>query len=111
MSEIVHECKETLYTGRLGFSAEPGGKTRIFAIGDYWSQTSLKVIQDSLNNTLRSISTDATDSQDKGFKSLIKESLGKETYCFDLSSASDRIPAFMQKYRLEAMGGKDLGDA
>lgn len=27
--------EETYHTGRLGFSAEPGGKTRIFAIGDY----------------------------------------------------------------------------
>lgn len=98
-------------TGRLGFSSEPGGKTRVFAIADYWSQTSLKVIQDSLYNTLKSISTDSTRDQDRGFKSLIKESLGKETYCFDLSSASDKIPAFMQVYRIELMGGKKLGEA
>jgi hypothetical protein len=100
-----------LHTGRLGFSAEPGGKTRIFAIGDYWSQTSLKVIQISLYNTLKSISTDCTKDQDGGFKSLIRESLGKPTYCFDLSSASDRIPAVMQKFRLESMLNKELGEA
>lgn len=61
-------------TGRLGFTAEPAGKTRVFAIADYWSQTSLKVIQEILYNTLRSISTDATANQDKGFKTLLKES-------------------------------------
>jgi hypothetical protein len=98
-------------TGRLGFSAEPGGKTRIFAIGDYWSQTSLKVIQDSLYNTLKSISTDSTENQDKGFKDLLQDSKGKPTHCFDLSAASDRIPAIMQKTRLELLGGKKLGDA
>jgi len=98
-------------TGRLGFSAEPAGKTRVFAIGDYWSQTSLKVIQDSLYNTLKAISTDSTANQDKGFKSLLSESAGKPTYCFDLSSASDRIPAEMQKFRLELMGGRALGEA
>jgi hypothetical protein len=92
-----------LLTGRLGFSAEPGGKTRVFAIGDYWSQTSLKVIQDSLYNTLKTISTDCTKDQDKGFKSLLIESKGKPTYCFDLSSASDRIPAEMQVYRLNLL--------
>jgi hypothetical protein len=103
--------EKTYLTGRLGFAAEPGGKTRIFAIGDYWSQTSLKVVQDSLYNTLKSISTDSTANQDKGFKTLLQESLGKETYCFDLSAASDRIPAVMQKYRLELLGGKALGEA
>lgn len=103
--------QETYITGRLGFSAEPAGKTRIFAIADYWSQTSLKVIQDSLYNTLKSISTDATKDQDWGFKTLIEESNGLETYCFDLTSASDRIPAEMQRKRLDLMSGKNLGDA
>jgi hypothetical protein len=102
---------KSYFTGRLGFSAEPGGKTRIFAIGDYWSQTSLKVIQTSLYNTLKSISTDSTKDQDKGFKTLIQESIGKPTFCFDLSSASDRIPAKMQMTRLELMGGRKLAEA
>jgi hypothetical protein len=103
--------EETYLTGRLGFTAEPAGKTRVFAIGDYWSQTSLKVIQDSLYNTLRKISTDATANQDKGFKTLMEESRGKPTYCFDLSSASDRIPAVMQVHRLNLMSGNNVGDA
>jgi hypothetical protein len=110
MSKSVTDGK-TYLTGRLGFSAEPAGKTRIFAIGDYWSQTSLKVIQTSLYNTLKSISTDATRDQNKGFTTLMEESNGKDTYSFDLSSASDRIPAEMQVYRLELMGGKTLGEA
>jgi len=29
------ETDKTFFTGRLGFSSEPAGKTRIFAIGDY----------------------------------------------------------------------------
>jgi len=110
MAETVNSSDDYL-TGRLGFSAEPGGKTRVFAIADYWSQTSLKVIQDSLYNTLRTISTDTTANQDKGFKSLLKMSVGKETYCFDLTAASDRLPAEMQKYRLELLGGQALGEA
>jgi hypothetical protein len=97
-------------TGRLGFSSEPGGKTRVFAIADYWTQCSLKVIQISLYNTLKSISTDCTKDQNRGFQSLLRDSLHKETYCFDLSAASDRIPALMQKKRLELLGGKKLGE-
>jgi hypothetical protein len=103
--------KNQWITGRLGFIPEAGGKTRVFAIADYWTQAALKVLQISLYNTLMSISTDATANQNKGFQSLIKEANGKCTYCFDLTSASDRIPAEMQKYRLELMGGKELGDA
>lgn len=86
---LSSSSEESRYTGRLGFSAEPAGKTRVFAIGDYWSQLSLKPIQISLYRTLQSISTDATSDQDKGFSTLIKESTGHPTYCYDLSSASD----------------------
>jgi hypothetical protein len=103
--------EETLHTGRLGFSAEPAGKTRIFAIGDYWSQLSLKPIQISLYRTLQAISTDSTKDQDYGFSSLIEESCGHPTYCFDLSSASDRIPAKMQKIRLELMSNLHVADS
>jgi hypothetical protein len=102
---------QTLHTGRLGFSAEPAGKTRIFAIGDYWSQLSLKPVQISLYRTLQSIKTDATSNQDEGFSSLIEESIGHETYCFDLSTASDRIPAKMQKFRLELMSNRHVAES
>jgi hypothetical protein len=98
-------------TGRLGFTAEPAGKTRMFAMGDYWSQLSLKPLQISLQRTLGNIRTDATSNQDEGFKTLIEESRGHPTYCFDLSSASDRIPAIMQKHRLKLMAGEALADS
>lgn len=106
----LYDGHTDLYTGRLGFSAEPGGKTRKFAIGDYWSQLSLKPIQISLYRTLKSIPTDTTANQDKGFIDLVLKSRGKPTYCFDLSSASDRIPAIMQKYRLQLMKDRHLAD-
>lgn len=111
MKEAYNGKDKEFLTGRLGFSPEPAGKTRVFAIADYWSQTSLKVVQESLYNTLRSISTDSTADQDKGFKSLLKRAAGKPTYCFDLTAASDRIPAFMQKFRIDLLGGKKLGEA
>jgi hypothetical protein len=100
-----------VYTGRIGFSAEPGGKTRKFAIGDYWSQLSLKPLQIALYRTLRSIPTDTTNNQNEGFLSLVLHSRGKPTYCFDLSSASDRIPASMQKYRLQLMSDLNVAES
>jgi hypothetical protein len=103
--------EETYHTGRLGFSSEPAGKTRVFAIGDYWTQLSLKPLQISLQRTLGSISTDASQDQDKGFKTLLEDSKNHPTFCFDLSSASDRIPAKMQRHRLQLMKDKDLADS
>jgi len=100
---LLCEDENNLYTGRLGFSSEPAGKTRIFAMSDYWSRLSLKPIQLALYETLKTFSTDATANQDKGFKTLVEESRGHNTYCFDLSSASDRIPAKMQKHRIRLM--------
>jgi len=37
MKEVAEsfDTTDTYLTGKLGFSSEPGGKTRIFAIGDY----------------------------------------------------------------------------
>jgi hypothetical protein len=65
-----------------------------------------------LYNTLKNLGTDATRNQDLGYKNLVKKSLGKKTYCFDLTSASDRIPAEMQRHRLNLMYGSQysLGD-
>jgi hypothetical protein len=105
------DTENSYLTGKLGFISENAGKTRIFAIGDYWSQLSLKPIQISLYRTLQSISTDATKNQELGFQSLVKESLGYPTYCFDLSSASDRIPALMQKHRLRLMTNQTVAES
>jgi hypothetical protein len=59
-----------------------------------------------LYNVLKKLGTDATRNQDLGYKNLVKKSLGKKTYCFDLTSASDRIPAEMQRHRLNLMFNK-----
>jgi hypothetical protein len=43
------DTEDSYLTGKLGFISESAGKTRIFAISDYWSQLSLKPIQISLS--------------------------------------------------------------
>lgn len=96
------------YHSRLGFSKEGGGKTRIFAICDYWSQLSVKPLHKSLMGILRRLITDATYDQDKGFKRVLEESKGKETYCFDLSGASDRIPVKLQTLIMSEIFGPEL---
>jgi hypothetical protein len=45
---------------RLAHICEGGGKTRTIAIGDYFSQLTLKPIHDQLMEILRSLETDGT---------------------------------------------------
>jgi hypothetical protein len=59
---------------------------------------------------LRTISQDATHDQNKGFKTLIRKSKGKPCFCFDLKSASDRIPAFQQKLILSKLFGDTIAE-
>jgi hypothetical protein len=67
------------------------GKTRLIAIGDYWSQTCLKPFHDYLNIVLRSIPQDQTFNQGEGLSEL---PFDKSTtyYSFDLSAFTDRFP-------------------
>jgi hypothetical protein len=52
---------------------------------------------------LRSLKTDATYDQNEGFRRILKESRGKETFCFDLSGASDRIPIKLQTVMISSL--------
>jgi len=97
---------------RINYVAEGGGKTRIFAIGDYWSQMTLKGIHNFLMEILRSLKTDATHDQNAGFTRVLKESKGKQAYSYDLSGASDRIPLELQKVVLKhAFNNEDLSES
>jgi hypothetical protein len=96
---------------RLGFSPEGGGKTRIFAIGDYWSQFTLRPIHDTLMGILRKLETDGTYDQEKAFSRILSKSKGQRTYCFDLSGASDRIPLQVQTIMMSALFGSDVAEA
>jgi len=96
---------------RLGFSPEGGGKTRIFAIGDYWSQFSLRPIHDTLMGILRSLETDGTYNQEQAFARILECSKGKQTFCFDLSGASDRIPLQVQTIMMSELFSPEISEA
>jgi hypothetical protein len=67
------------------------GKTRLIAIGDYWSQTCLKPFHSYLNAVLRSIPQDQTFNQGKGLTELPFSS-DITYYSFDLKAFTDRLP-------------------
>jgi len=67
------------------------GKTRLIAIGDYFSQTCLKPLHKYLNKVLASIPQDQTFNQGHGLVNLPFSS-ERTYYSFDLSAFTDRFP-------------------
>lgn len=87
---------------KLAFLSEGGGKTRVIAIGDYWSQQVLKPLHKGIMNMLRKLPTDGT--YDQGAQAnRIKSRAGNEAESIDLSSATDRFPRALQKILLEVL--------
>jgi len=82
---------------RLSFLSDKGGKTRVVAIIDIWSQSILKPVHDCLNNILRIIPMDGTFDQDEQrnrVKSWSKDSVFISS--IDLTACTDRFPGLLQ---------------
>ena len=87
---------------KLSHQSEDGGKTRTFAMVDYFSQRTLKPLHDTLMKQLKKIRTDSTSDQEGGFNTILERGKGFRTDSFDLTSASDLIPVLLteSRYRL-----------
>jgi len=77
-------------------------KTRVIAILDYWSQTALKPLHDSVMNQLGKFKGDFTKDQ-HGFEA--RSLPQKVKYSYDLSNATDRFPIMLQFELLKALIG------
>jgi len=85
---------------KLSVINDPEGKARIIAILDYWSQTVLKPLHESLFNLLKGIKADCT------FNQLSHRSLKRGPYySIDLKNATDRFPVKLQVAVLKALTG------
>lgn len=82
---------------KLAFLPEGGGKTRVIAIGDYFTQEALLPLHKEVMGFLKTLSTDGTFDQQSSINK-IKEALkdGKSLYSLDLKSATDRMPVSLQ---------------
>jgi len=97
------------YLGRLAFKEEPAGKLRVFAMVDVITQSLLKPLHDSMLSLFRLIPNDATLDQSKSFDRAVKLSLKyNQSFGYDLSSATDRLPISSQKALLNNLYG--IGD-
>jgi hypothetical protein len=94
---------------RISVFPDSEGKTRIIAIGDYWSQTVLRPVHDIVYAILQDIPPDQTYSQAEGISAL----LSRDTYhfCFDLTAFTDRFPMTIVKGILSILVGKKKSEA
>jgi hypothetical protein len=94
---------------RLSVFPDSEGKTRIIAIGDYWSQTVLLPIHNIVYAILQDIPSDQTFSQAEGISALL--SRDTKHFCFDLSAFTDRFPLTIVSGLLEVLVGKKKAKA
>lgn len=114
---VSNESNKDIIPSRLCFAAEPGGKLRIFAIVDYFTQSCFTGLHKFLFNRLKYQfgRFDGTFSHD--FCADIAKSWTcnenldiyfSMKYSVDLSAATDRIPRIIQQEILANLIGDDL---
>lgn len=92
--------------GRLAIKEEAAGKVRVFAMVDPWTQWVLYPLHKFIFSFLRTIPMDGTFDQ---LKPLDRVPWGRAPiYSFDLSSATDRLPIWLQESLLEGFFGKEF---
>jgi len=87
------------------------GKSRVFAIIDYWTQTALTPLHDHLYSLLDKIPEDCTKDQVSGIKKMLSYKGSKWFYSYDLTSATDRFPVVIQERILGHMFDTNCAEA
>jgi len=90
--------------GRLSVVYDQAGKARIVAITNWWLQLCLKPLHDSIFRFLETIPQDGTFNQTAPLDLILKLNNDHEFSCFDLSSATDRLPVDLQVDILNNLG-------
>jgi len=108
----ANQCRElplpkSLITGKLSLASERAGKTRLFAIGDYWSQNSLQPLHDWLMKILSRLSTDGTYNQGKAFERILSKRV-RFMVSYDISKFTCRVPLRLQTIMLSYYTSHDL---
>jgi len=93
--------------GKLNIIEEWGGKARIVAALDYWTQMAMTPLHKTINSFLKGLSTDGTFDQDSAVATVKSWTLSNESVlnCFDLTAATDRLPVTLQREILSILLG------
>lgn len=106
--KVLRETHDPRKIRKLVFLPDKEGKTRNIAIFDYWSQAALKPFHSELNAILKKIKADCTYNQDN-FKEVVLSS--KKFFCYDLKSATDRLPVLLQADIVRVLKGSQYAVA
>jgi hypothetical protein len=107
LPEYVSRHTDDYVLGRFLEIEEWGGKKRIVATVDYWTQTLLEPLHQTINHFLRQLPMDGTFDQTRvamGVKQSTS-SLDSTVYSFDLTAATDRLPVIFQRSILTSAFG------
>jgi hypothetical protein len=106
---IIHEAIPNLnpVLGKLAYIEEWGGKSRIVAQLDYWTQMAMTPLHNTINSFLRALPSDGTFNQ-HALADRVREwttDPNLEVFCFDLTAATDRLPIALQERILTVLFG------
>jgi len=91
---------------------EAAGKIRLFALVDSITQSVMSPLHDMLFNLLRVIPNDGTFDQDASIKRSQQKAIkAGKAYSFDLTAATDRLPAIVTANILSGITGKDIAES
>jgi len=85
------------FLGRLAFKEEAAGKLRVFAMVDVITQSLLEPLHTWLFTLFKRLPNDSTHDQEAAFNYAVKLcNKWGQSFGFDLSSATDRLPVSSQ---------------
>ncbi|BAJ23143.2 RNA-directed RNA polymerase [Rhizophagus sp. RF1 mitovirus] len=99
--------------GKLSVIEEWGGKARIVAQMDYWTQMALTPLHNTINHFLRALKEDGTFNQHAIAERVRQWTAdpSMEVFSFDLTAATDRVPITFQESILSyLMTSKSFGN-
>nr|UPW42055.1 MAG: putative RNA dependent RNA polymerase [Heilongjiang mito-like virus 8] len=100
LTNFKYSEAKSKYLRRISIKADKEGKSRPFAIFEYFSQAGLTPMHDCLYYLLNGFKWDCTFDQNKGFQDLLFGDYGFYA-SFDLTSATDRFPLWLEEGILE----------
>ena len=102
LEEAGAECSTP---GRISFIQERGAKARVVAVPNAWIQWLFEPLHHYLDRVIKTLPRSAVHDQNKGAYFIRNHMLTERStmWCFDLSSATDRFPLYLQNQVLEGL--------
>lgn len=96
---------------KLSVKADRESKSRVFAILDWWSQSALKELHNSLYRLLKGLPADCTFDQGRHLAKMAAKYGDTVFFSFDLTNATDRFPLWLQKELLAKLTDYETAEA